>query len=89
MTPDAHHCSHLSNAALLRKLIGFRDSRRLYKGSLQPLFSPPSDGLAYQKCAIARELVKRRLGEELQQRCVLTQPSAVREYLKIHFAGQE
>jgi len=38
---------------------------------------------------VARELVKRWLGEELQRECVFSQPTAVREYLQIHFAQQE
>ena len=31
----------------------------------------------------------RYLGEEMQARCVLTAPGTVRDFLRIHFAGQE
>lgn len=84
----AVRCSHLSDSALLARLIGTREARRLYKGSLQPLFSTePSN--THERCVVALELVKRCLAEEMAQRCVLSQPSAVRDYLRIHFAGQE
>jgi len=82
--------AQLSDADLLRKLIGLRESRRLYHGSLQPLFSSsPEAGSPHEKCAVARELVKRWLKEELKRECVLTSPSAVRDYLRIKFANQE
>ena len=84
------HYSRLSNEQLLDKLIGIRESRRLYKGTLQPFFSAsPEDGTPQEKCAVARELVKRWLKEELKRECVLTSPSAVRDYLRIKFANQE
>ena len=87
---DLMDYGHLSDADLLGKLIGIRESRRLYQGSLQPLFSDQLEaGPGYEKCAVARELVKRWLSEELKQRCVLSSPLAVRDYLRIHFAGQE
>ncbi|CAG4883725.1 DNA repair protein RadC [Georgfuchsia toluolica] len=81
--------AQLSDVDLLKKLIGARELRRLYRGSLQPLFSPASDSIPQEKCAAARELVKRWLGEELQRGEVLSRPSAVCDYLRIHFAGQE
>jgi len=50
---DNLHYAHLSDAELVRKLIGASESRRLYQGSLQPLFSrPPEAGAAYAKCAV-------------------------------------
>ena len=55
---------------------------------MQPLFSPER-GDVPEKCLVARELVKRWLGEELRRECVLTKPTAVKEYLRIHFAQQE
>ena len=80
----------LSDMDLLGKLIGTRETRKLYRGSLQSFFSASADeGEPQEKCAVARELVKRWLSEELQRECVLSQPDAVREYLKIHFAQQE
>jgi len=80
----------LSDAALLQKLIGTRQSRKLYRGSLQPLFSSTPDvGTGNEKCAVAKELVKRWLGEELKRECIFSAPSTVRDYLKLHFAGRE
>jgi DNA repair protein RadC len=79
----------LSDAELLGKLIGVRQSRRLYKGSLQPLFSTDVPGQPYELCAVARELVRRWIGEGLSRECVLTTPSAVKDYLRIHFSNQE
>ena len=81
--------ANFSDVDLLGKLIGIRESRRLYRGSLQPLFSSSVEGEPQEKCAVARELVKRWLGEELQRDCVLTQPSSVRDYLRVCFANQE
>lgn len=78
----------VSDKQLLTKLIGVRASRRLYQGSLAPLFSD-QDNPQYEKCAAARELVMRYLGESMKARCVLTAPGAVRDFLRIHFAGQE
>lgn len=83
------HLANFSDVDLLGKLIGIRESRRLYRGSLQPLFCPSAEGEPQEKCAVARELVKRWLGEELQRDCVLTQPSAVRDFLRVCFANQE
>jgi DNA repair protein RadC len=81
--------ANLSDVDLLGKLIGVRGSRQLYRGSLQPLFSSPESGSPPEKCVVARELVRRWLGEKLKQGNVLTSPSSVREYLRIHFAGRE
>lgn len=52
---------------------------------LQPFFT----GDEHPKCAVARELVKRWLGEELRSIAVFEQPQAVTDYLKIDFAGRE
>lgn len=78
----------LSDRELLAQLIGVRATTKLYQGSLKPLFS--SDAAhQHQKCAVARELVQRWLNEELQRECVLNSPVAVRDCLRIHFAGRE
>lgn len=80
----------LSDADLLGKLIGVRESRRLYRGTLQPFFCCSSDGgRPHDKCAVARELVKRWLTEELMSGCVLSSPSSVQQFLQVHFNGQE
>ena len=78
----------LSDRELLGKLIGERATTKLYQGSLQPLFSG-DHRKQHQKCSVARELIKRWLHEEIKRECVLTAPAAVRDYLRIHFAGQE
>lgn len=79
----------LSNTELLHKLIGIRQTEKLYHGSLGSLFSPAYNNTPPEKCVIARELVKRWLNEELQRDCVLSSPEAVRDYLRIHFSGRE
>ena len=90
MIAQSVNLAYLSDKDLLSKLIGVRESRRLYRGSLHPLFAPLA-GCQDQNevCAAARELVKRWLDEELRRECVLASPQSVRDYLRIHFAGQE
>lgn len=79
-----------SDAELLQKLIGVKEARRLYRGSLAPLFAARHEqGMLPEKCVIARELVQRWLNEELRRDCVLNSPAAVRDCLRIHFAGRE
>lgn len=77
-----------SDADLLGDLIGVQESRQYYRGSLQPFFAD-GEAQSHTKCAVARELVKRWLGEELKRVAVFAQPSAVTDYLKVHFAGRE
>jgi DNA repair protein RadC len=77
-----------SDADLLGDLIGVKESRQRYRGSLQPFFSA-GGSKSHAKCAVARELVRRWLGEELKRVTVFAQPSAVTDYLKVHFAGRE
>jgi DNA repair protein RadC len=82
--------AHLSNIDLLGKLIGMRKSRQLYKGTLHPLFSQPPDAeSAHEKCAAARELVKRWLEEELRSADALTSPRSVRDYLRLLLHDRE
>jgi len=79
-----------SDLELLGKLIGAQESRRLYRGSLHSLFSHAVDGHPpHEVCAAARELVSRWLNEELRRDCLLSSPASVRDYLRLHFAGQE
>ena len=80
----------LSDIELLRKLIGARQSSRLYRGTLQPLFAmEPEVGSPLERCAVAKELVKRWLREELRERDALESPSAVRDYLRLALVGLE
>ncbi len=81
--------AQLTDLALLEKLIGIRQSRQYYRGSLQPLFATTQSASANDKCIVAKELVRRWLGEQLKRECLLAAPAAVRDYLKLHFAGQE
>jgi DNA repair protein RadC len=81
------NCAQLSDVDLLGKLVGIRESRRLYQGSLQPLFSMESG--SHEKCAVARELVMRSLREELKSRDALNSPGAVRDYLRLTLGGRE
>lgn len=90
MSWDSAYASRLSDVDLLAKLIGVRESRRLYRGSLNPLFSCPPDGDGPPEiCLAARELVHRWLAEELRRDCTLNSPGKVRDYLRLFFAGQE
>ena len=82
--------SMLSDTDLLGKLIGVRQAQKFYRGSLAPLFSVShGKNTLPEKCVVARELVRRWLDEELRRECVLNSPEAVRDCLRIHFAGRE
>ena len=82
--------SRLSDVELLQKLIGVRQTQKLYHGSLASLFASAHDtDKLPEKCVLARELVKRWLEEEIRRDCVLNAPAAVRDCLRIHFAGRE
>ena len=81
--------SSLSDKELLGKLIGVQQTQQFYSGSLTPLFAPAQDQDALpEQCGVARELVKRWLGEELQHGDMLNAPETVRDYLRLHFAGR-
>lgn len=77
--------AHLSDIDLLAKLVGVRESRRLYRGSLQQVFADQ----AHEKCAVARELVQRLLHEDMQAGDALNSPHAVRDYLRLSLNGRE
>ncbi|MBI5006430.1 MAG: DNA repair protein RadC [Nitrosomonadales bacterium] len=82
--------AHLSDIELLAKLIGVRESRKLYKGSLQSLFNFSQDsGKPHETCAVARELVLRLLQEDMLRGDALSSPGAVRDYLKLLLAQRE
>ena len=78
-----------SDVALIERLIGTRHAKRIYAGSLAPLFEPCVTSVAHMRLAAARELVKRWLEEEMRARDSLTSPVAVRNYLKLHFMAKE
>jgi len=77
----------LSDTELLQKLIGVRQTQKFYRGSLSEMFC--SSAPLPERCVIARELVWRWLNEELNRDCVMSAPNAVRDCLRIYFAGQE
>ena len=83
MNKDYATCS---NEELLKELIGVHQTRRLYRGTLRPLFS---EDAAPARLHVARELVKRLLSEELRHGCALTSPGAVRDYLRLILADRE
>ena len=81
-------CTRLSDTELLEKLIGVRQTKKLYRGSLGEMFtSAHNQDKLPERCLVARELVRRWLEEELRRECVLNAPAAVRDCLRIHFAG--
>lgn len=83
-------CTRLSDTELLEKLIGVRQTKKLYRGSLGEMFtSAHNQEKLPERCLVARELVRRWLDEELRRECVLNAPAAVRDCLRIHFAGRE
>ncbi len=82
--------AHLADRDLLAKLIGVRESRKLYKGTLQSLFTPmPDSSKPHELCVVARELVLRLLREDMQRGDALSSPGAVRDYLKLLLTQRE
>lgn len=83
----------LSDTELLTKLIGVRQMQKCYRGSLGAMFTPVgttgNHSALPERCMVARELVRRWLDEELRRDCVLNSPAAVRDCLRLHFAGRE
>lgn len=79
----AMNCGHLPDIELLAKLVGGIEAKRLYKGSLKPLFTEGFGIPMPEKCAVALELIRRLLLEELRSGSALTSPGAVRDYLKL------
>lgn len=87
----------LSDADLLGVLVGPRTAAHLLKdasGSLAQLLHEPvpevyAQPRAASKLQAARELVRRSLAEQMQQRDVLASPQAVRDYLRVALARLE
>ncbi len=75
---------------LLSRLLGKRTAKRVYRGSLTDLFldeTVPED--VKVRLRASRELVQRWMLEDMRQQPVLANPRTVREYLAVHYAGQE
>ena len=90
MNHDLSSYSGLSDSALLEQLIGVRQTQKFYRGSLAPLFASDSEQEALPaRCLVARELIKRWLGEELRHGDMLNSPETVRDFLRLHFASYE
>lgn len=90
MTAKTPSYAAMSDAELVRRLIGQRAAQKLYRGTLAPLFAT-SDGNSEppERCLVARELVRRWLGEQLESGPILSSPTAVRDFLRIQFAHQQ
>ncbi len=83
-------CENLRDVDLLGRLIGVRESRRLYQGSLASLLLQTDGiGTGNEKLLAAQELVRRALKEELKHRDALSSPSMVRDFLRLLLSGKE
>lgn len=80
-------CTNLSDVDLLKKLVGPRTSKKLYRGSLRELLT--SSECAHDTLVAAREIVKRSLMEEMKTWDVLSSPNAVRDYLRLRLSSLE
>jgi len=85
--PDVCNYSKLSDIDLLGKLIGVKQAQEIYCGSLKSMFT--SKDQTHEKCKVARELLTRWLHEEMQYGDAMNSPKAVKDFLTLHFAGQE
>ena len=75
---------------LLSCLLGKRAARRAYRGSIAELFlddTLPED--VKLRLRASRELVQRWLLEDMRRQPVLANPRTARDYLVVHYAGQE
>ena len=79
-----------SDQEILSALIGQRESKRIYRGSLASiLLKTEETGSGFKKLLAAQEFVRRALREELGKRDSLSRPEKVRDYLRLVFAGKE
>lgn len=79
----------LSDKELLVHVLGVRCVQRVYRGSLSSLLSRPTECRATAKLQAAKELVRRSLAEEMQQRPVFQSPSTVRDFLSLTIGSRE
>ena len=75
---------------LLSLLLGKRTAKRVYHRTLTELFLDDTlpDGVK-DRLRASRELVQRWMLEDMRQQPVLANPKTARDYLVIHYAGQE
>ena len=83
------YTKHSTNA-LLEALIGENATRTRYQGNLRPLFEANAERDAEELAPLlaARELMRRWIAEGLKQQESFASPVAVKEYLRLAFAGQ-
>lgn len=82
----------LSDRELLGQVVGARSAQKVYRGSLSLLLSSqsePTECRATAKLLAARELIRRSLHEEMQQRPVFQSPQTVREYLSLTIGSKD
>lgn len=77
--------SRLSDLELLGKLLGAKEAERVYGGTLSSVFTEQ----APEQCRVVHELVKRWMNEELKVGEAMGSPRAVKDYLTVHFSGQQ
>jgi len=79
-----------STDALLESLIGVNATRACYQGTLRPFFEVDDEQGAEELAPLlaARELLRRWIAEDLKQQESFASPVAVKEYLRLAFAGQ-
>ncbi len=75
-----------SDLELLAKFVGVKEAEKIiYAGGLHAMFQDNAPAV----CLVARELLTRWLDAEMKGRDALNSPNAVRDYLRLHFAGRE
>jgi DNA repair protein RadC len=81
--------SKLSDKDLLAQLIGTEQAHCIYAngGSIGSVFS--NKQTAPEPIRIARELLTRVLHEEMKESDSMNSPQAVKDFLTVHFAGQQ
>jgi len=80
----------MSNVELLSAVIGKHAAQRVYQGSLVALFNAPTNRSKHHRgLHAARELIRRALAESICDGPILCSSNAVRDYLRLHFLGQE
>ena len=89
--PDGCNYSKLSDLELLGKLIGVEQAQKIYSngGSLNALFAKQEKECIPESFTVARELLTRWLHEEMKEGDAMNSPQAVKNFLTLHFAGQE
>lgn len=81
---------HLSDLELLKILLGEKTAEQAFTGSVLRLFlGEPSMSDLHPRIGAARELMRRALQEDLRHNPALASPAAVRDFLRLTFAGRE